>query len=261
MGDFVMMDALFFVKKLAGSMLTPLPLFFLLIIFALLLLVFKKPRASSICAGIAIVWVFLAAFPPFGKWLIKPLEDRYPAYAGQSVDVVVVLGGWHETDTRAPVTSVLSSYSTFRLLEGVRLATINPQATLYLSGYPGFTDRISNAQAMKNLALVLGIAADRIHTVAEPLDTYEESLYIREYVGDRPFALVTSAYHMPRAMALMRSRGLSPVAAPTDFLGKDNGQRSFFSYWPSTGAMNVTSAAMHEWIGYWWSQLNGQIVE
>lgn len=256
-----MMDVLFFLKKLAGAMLTPLPLFFVLLAVSILFMAIKKSRAALMCGSVAVIWLFIAAFPPFGKWLIKPLEDRYPAYAGQPVSIVVVLGGWHETDARAPVTSVLSSYSTFRLLEGVRLANINPQATLYLSGFPGFTDRVSNAQAMKNLALVMGVSEERIHTVAEPLDTYEESLFIKEYVGGRSFALVTSAYHMPRAMALMHSRGVRPIAAPTDFLGKDNGQRSFFSYWPSVGAMSVTSAAMHEWIGYWWSRLNGQITE
>lgn len=254
-----MMELLFFLKKLLGVMLAPLPIFFALMFLSLCLARLHRLGVSRFFRIIAFAWIFLVSFPPFAKWLIDPLENSYPAYALQPVEVVVVLGGWHETDPRAPVTSILSSYSTFRLLEGVRLANLNPQAILYLSGYPGFTDETSNAQAMKNLAVVLGIAPERIHTVADPLDTYEESLYIKDYVGDRRLALVTSASHMRRAMALMQHQGLNPVAAPTDFLGKDNGRRSFFSYWPSSGAMSITFIAMHEWIGYTWSQLNGQI--
>jgi uncharacterized SAM-binding protein YcdF (DUF218 family) len=228
---------------------------------ALLLAVLGRSRSSRVLLTGAFAWLFLCAFPPFSKWLIDPLENSYPAYAGQPVEVIVVLGGWHETDPRAPVTSVLSSHSTSRLLEGVRLASINPQATLYLSGYPGFTDQISNAEAMKNLAIMLGIDPQRIYTVAEPLDTHEEALFIKDYVGARSFALVTSASHMRRAMALMRHQWLDPVAAPTDYLGKDNGQRSFFSWWPSAGALQVSAAAIHEWVGYQWSVLNGQIGE
>ena len=253
------MDALFFLKKLIGASLAPLPIFFILLIFALIFGYLGRKKLKLGFASVAVFWLFLSSFSPFARWLITPLENAYPKYADQPVEVVVVLGGWHESDDRVPVTSVLSSFSTSRLLEGVRIAQLNPNSILYLSGYPGFTDELSNAQAMKNLALVLGVAEERIHTEARPLDTYEVALYIREYTQGRPFALVTSASHMRRAVGLMQGQGLAPVPAPTNYLGKDNGKRSFFSYWPSSGAMRTTFVAMHEWIGYWWSVWRGQI--
>lgn len=253
------MDFLFFIKKLIGAMLAPLPLFFFLALVAVLLIVYRSRRSGLWCLSIGLTWLFLSSFFPFAKLLIDPLENSYPAYNGQQVEAVVVLGGWHQTDPRVPVTSILSGFSTSRLLEGIRITKMNSEAPLYLSGYTGFTETLSNAEAMKMLALMLGVEEGRIMTEPRPLDTYEEALFIKERLGSRPFALVTSASHMRRAMALMRKQGLNPIAAPTNYLAKDNGKRSFFSYWPSSGAMRTTFVAIHEWIGYWWSVMNDQI--
>lgn len=253
------MDALFFLKKLIGAMLAPLPLFFVIFIFGVLLMRTAFSKAGKGLITVSVFWLFLSAWPPFAKWIMEPLENAYPKYQNQKVDTVVVLGGWHQSDERVPVTSVLSGFSTSRLLEGIRIAQLNPGSTLYLSGYTGFTDEISNAEAMKSLAMVLGVDETVIHTEGRPLDTYEEAIYIKKFVQQKPFVLVTSASHMRRAMALMQGQGLNPIAAPTNYLAKDNGKRSFFSYWPSSGAMRTTYVAIHEWVGYLWSRLRGQI--
>ena len=64
----------------------------------------------------------------------------------------------------------------------------------------------------------MGVSKYNILMQEEPRDTEEEALYVKRIVKNKPFILVTAAYHMPRAMELFKKEGLSPIAAPTNFL-------------------------------------------
>jgi uncharacterized SAM-binding protein YcdF (DUF218 family) len=72
---------------------------------------------------------------------------------------------------------------------------------------------------------------------------------VRKLLGTKPFLLVTSAYHMPRAMLLMRRAGAEPIAASA-------GQRAFGatpiswrSFVPGAGGLGNTECALHEYAG------------
>ncbi len=52
-------------------------------------------------------------------------------------------------------------------------------------------------------------------------DTKDHPIYVKKIVGKDRFILVTSASHMPRAMALFRKHGMEPIAAPTDYMVKE----------------------------------------
>ena len=73
---------------------------------------------------------------------------------------------------------------------------------------------------------------------------------------DTPFILITSHYHMPRAMALFNKEGLYPTAAPTNELRK--GYSKFLSI-PNGDDLKQTETALHEYIGLLWSKLRNQI--
>ena len=72
-------------------------------------------------------------------------------------------------------------------------------------------------------------------------------------------ALVTSAYHMPRAMAMARGAGFNPTAAPTDFKAK-LAQRPlpFYSQLPSSRWLYHSTLGVHERLGLLWTRLRGQ---
>ena len=73
-----------------------------------------------------------------------------------------------------------------------------------------------------------------------------------------PFALVTSASHMSRSMALFRKQGLNPIAAPTEHIVKYHQRRDPRYYLPSSGSMVVINRAIHEYLGRAWAWLRGQ---
>jgi uncharacterized SAM-binding protein YcdF (DUF218 family) len=70
----------------------------------------------------------------------------------------------------------------------------------------------------------------------------------------KPFALVTSAYHMPRALlAVPFPEGLNPIPAPADFRARDF-DWSHDLFIPRAGALAACETAIHEYLGllYTW---------
>lgn len=89
-------------------------------------------------------------------------------------------------------------------------------------------------------------------------DTADETKLFSRIVGTRPFALVTSAYHIPRAMRLFRKAGLNPVAAPCEYRAK--GLQAFPSYiLPSADALLTSQLAIHEYLGIGWLALRERL--
>jgi len=68
--------------------------------------------------------------------------------------------------------------------------------------------------------------------------------------------LVTSASHMPRAVALFRRAGLDPLPAPAQFL-TDSGRRSSWSLLPEAGALAKTERFFYEVLGIVWMRVRG----
>jgi len=248
----------FFLKKLAASWLLLLP-FSLLLLAASLLLVRKHRTKAFVLAGAALVVLFGASTPWVANRLAGSLESRYPprppASLHERYDYIVVLGGGIKgIPGRRPATSLLSSSSLARLIEGLRLLMAHPNARLLLSG--GMVDRPANeAVVMAEAAMELGVRRQQIIIEKNSRDTREQAENIGRMVGQRPFLLVTSAIHMPRAMLIFQSRGLSPVPAPTDYLVTNSeltGLGRYFSFLPGSFQLTKTERAIHEYLGIFW---------
>ena len=267
---------MFMLKKIIGSLLMPLPMAVLLVVCACAILyrarairsrrgeaakshnLFRIATGLLLTAGIIIV---LASNSVIARLLIGPLENQYSSYAGQPVDAVLVLGRYHASSPQVPVTSYLEYDGMTRLTEGIRIALLNEEASLVVSG-PHFGDVISQAEAYREVAVSLGFPPERIVLLESGRDTHEEILEMANLIGDKPFALVTSAYHMPRSMSLAKRQGLHAVAAPTWHKvkqGEDSGGANFWFLVPSVGAITITTWAWHEYLGLAWYQLTGRI--
>lgn len=87
----------------------------------------------------------------------------------------------------------------------------------------------------------------------ESRNTYENAVEIERIWRARGFKsalLVTSAAHMPRAMATFRHGGIPAVASPTDALVVDSDRFDPLEWLPSAMALAMTTNAVREWIGY-----------
>jgi len=79
---------------------------------------------------------------------------------------------------------------------------------------------------------------------------------MKKRVGEKPFILITAAYHMPRSMALFKKQGLHPIAAPTNFNKPE--ESGLFSILQSS-TLEDCEHAWHEYMGLFIYWLQGKV--
>ncbi len=146
-----------------------------------------------------------------------------------------------------------------RLVEGIRLYNLLPGSRLILSGGTAFGDIITSAEVMKQVALELSVPENDILMEPDSMDTKDEAMLIKDMVGDEPFVLVTSAYHMKRSIALFNKHGLSPAPAPTVHYIKKRQNLSPGAFFPSYTNIKHAEIIVREKLGIAWAKLRGQI--
>jgi len=208
------------------------------------------------------VLLALFCYAPLPDVSLESLESRYAPLVDVSqcsnIKWVVVLGGGHNTNSKLPATSQLSESSLSRLVEGVRIHGLLPISRLVLSGGAVF-DPVSEAEVMARAAEVMGVDSNMIILEDLSRDTGDQARLVHEIVGDERFVMVTSASHMPRAMALFRKSGMEPIPAPTDYLVKKPLKFSPGVFFPGAGNLRRMERAFHEYLGLAWASLSGQI--
>ena len=164
------------------------------------------------------------------------------------VRYIVVLGSGYGQRTDIPVTAALPPDALARITEGVRLMRLIRGARLVVSG--GAPDRqTASAAGYAKFAIELGVDPDAIVKLDKSLDTADEAASVAGRLGTAPFVLVTSAYHMPRAMRLMQLAGAHPIAAPTGQLAPRRVGLSVEGWIPAATSLSKTDRALHEYIG------------
>src|SRR4030067_3176381 len=112
------------------------------------------------------------------------------------------------------------------MVEAALLAQLYPEAKIVFSGGDaGILHRPGNeAEGAEPLLTALGVAHDRLILEAKSRDTYENAAFLKEELtrlgelgpGER-WLLITSAYHMPRAMGAFRAAGFDVEPWPVDY--------------------------------------------
>jgi uncharacterized SAM-binding protein YcdF (DUF218 family) len=253
----------FWLKKLVSPFLMPLPL--CLALLALGCLLARSSRGARagrrlILAAVFLLFLFSNRF--VSTQLLRPLEGRYPAVpeiasgaaAPDSIKAckfVVVLGSGHSDMPGISATGELSTAGLARIVEAVRILRAVPDARLIVSG-PGEPGRPSHAAVLAAAAGSLGIDPARITLIEEARDTEDESFAVARLVGGARIALVTSAWHMPRAAHLFRKAGVDFVPCPGDFVSRRDINLGWNDFCWDSSSIERSTLAVHEWIGLFW---------
>jgi len=131
---------------------------------------------------------------------------------------------------------------------------------LIVSGPASGKTGATHASVLATAAVSLGIDPRRIVQIDTARDTDDETQAVKQRLGTQtPFALVTSAWHMPRAMGLMQRAGLSPVPCPVDFLCRTSDETHVSDWLFDLSALYQSTWAIHERLGITWAKLQGKI--
>ncbi|WP_075181189.1 envelope biogenesis factor ElyC [Pantoea sp. 1.19] len=248
---------LFTLKKVIGSLLMPLPLLLILMALGLLLLWWSRWQKTAKTL-VTLSWLLLLAvsLQPVADALLRPIEQRYPTWrGGGAVPYIVVLGGGYTWNADWAPSANLINNSLPRLTEGVRLWRANPGSKMIFTGYASRHNPVSTAEAGSRVAQSLGVPQRDIIVLSSPRDTEEEAAAVATVVDNRPFLLVTSASHLPRAMTFFQRQGLHPLPAPANQLAITSPLNPWDKYTPGAQWLMHSERATYERLGRVWQWL------
>jgi uncharacterized SAM-binding protein YcdF (DUF218 family) len=257
----------FVLSKTFGFFAIPSNLAVSLGLFGLLLLPTRFARAGwrLVVASLAILAIL--GLSPLGNALIIPLEQRFPPWdaARGTPDGIIVLGGAIAPDISAARNDAALNEAAERMTAVPELARRYPDARILFSGGSGalIYDEGNEAEFALRLFESLGIARGRILLEDRSRNTVENALFskaIAQPKGGERWLLVTSAYHMPRAIGIFRKAGFAVEPFPVDW--RTRGIADAWRPFPTMGeGLRRTDIAAREWVGlvaYW---LTGQSSE
>lgn len=199
------------------------------------------------------VWVYIVATPLFSNLLIQNLEERYPVVYTSDKDrssdnLVVVLTSGRVRSTLEGEHAYLDEAGWNRALAAISLWR-RIGGRLLFNGGPGAGEGQSIADRMADLARASGVPENAIIVDGRARNTYENLSNTVPHM-DRSRSrvwLVTSAIHLPRAMAVANKLGIRATPFPGDFRGnKALGWRGWF---PNHNGSRDFERALHELLG------------
>lgn len=194
------------------------------------------------------------ALTPLSDAVTTPLENRFPFPANLPDDLagVVVLGGAVSPPlTRARGQPALNAAAE-RLVALADLSRRLPHARLIASGGSGLLFNQAEREDLPTMAALaqMGVAPARVEYENRSRNTWENALFSRDVMGAdavRPWVLVTSAMHMPRAVGVFRVLGIPVVPYPVDYRTRGGGEPWLRA--DLADNLTVLSYGVREWIG------------
>jgi uncharacterized SAM-binding protein YcdF (DUF218 family) len=237
----------------------------LLFVGALIGAVFSARRGGRWLAIGCLLALLVVGDGPIGALMIAPLEDRFPPPAADlpAPTGIIVLGGAIDDDISQARGQTTFDEGAERLTEAAVLARRYPSARIVYTGGSGslLARPSTEAEDARRLLVAMGVDRQRITLETRSRNTDENARFTAALVhpeSGQTWLLVTSAYHMPRAMGLFRKAGFAATAYPVDY--RTVGGRA--DWRPQANlprGMEIFDLAAHEWVGLIAYRLSGRI--
>jgi uncharacterized SAM-binding protein YcdF (DUF218 family) len=257
----------FILSKTVGFFALPSNFLLSVGVLGVLLLCTRFRRLASWLVVTSLVLLAIAGVSPLGHVLMLQLEQRFPPWdpSRGPPTGIVVLGGAIEPGLSAARDVVALNDAAERITATVELARRYPQARIIFSG--GNSRGIRGGPLEAEFAVrefeALGIPHDRITAEEQSRNTVENAVFSRLIADPKPgerWLLVTSAFHMPRAMAVFRAAGFPVEAYPVDW--RTRGPVDVFDLFAAaSNGLRYTDVAVHEWAGLVAYRITGRTTE
>ncbi len=255
----------FYASKLISALIWPSSVITMMLLVGVAGVLSRRGGAwSNRCLGAGFALLLVCGFGPVGGILTLPLEQRFErGPLAADIDGVIILGGFELGGMTRARGQLSLNEAAERLTEGVRLGLSRPKARVIYTGGEGrllASKKDGAAPSIGEAIVEFGIARERLVLEGESRTTWENADALREILKPRPgqrFVLVTSAFHMPRAMGTFRAAGFDVTAWPVDYrtagiLDAITPNSSIY------GGLEMLDMAFKEWVGLAAYRLSGR---
>jgi uncharacterized SAM-binding protein YcdF (DUF218 family) len=249
------MDTFFFItSKILWAFASPGSLLVMLGVGAWFASVIGRAGLSRRLCSVLAFSLIMIGFLPLGEWLIAPLENRFPANVAlpASSQGVIVLGGatlpalsnaWGQTELNGAVERLTNFYY---------LANLYPDAQLVFSGGSGAISEQQYKEADTAQAFFeqLGMNGRAILFEGDSRNTIENvknSKALVNTAAGENWILITSAYHMPRAVGSFCQEGWKTTPYPVDHRSRAGELLRLNIDFAEN--LSLLTLAMREWLG------------
>jgi uncharacterized SAM-binding protein YcdF (DUF218 family) len=245
-------NAMFVFKKFLSPFLIPPGLFILILTISGLWLCIRKSYKVGIFNLFVGGLIWFASITPVSDFMMRPLEAGFTIPKDPKGDVIIVLGGGaydHVRDLSG--TGFPAGESLGRLVTAARLQKSMKTPVIVSSGQVN-PQRGAEAPIARRLLTDLGIPHDKVIAETKSRDTIENARYTQvlcRKLGYKNPIVVTSAYHMKRALLSFQKVGLTVQPFPANFRTGKKRPYVWEDYLPNLPALETFSAAMREYIG------------
>ncbi|WP_340118099.1 YdcF family protein [Pelagibius sp. 7325] len=259
-----MATVFFFASKIVWFFMTPLNSLIFLLLAWLLFRRLAWRRLAGLALALLLLYGGAILLTPLPELAVRTLENRFPqpAVDGAAIGGIIVLGGATDDGVVAEARgqAVLNGAAE-RLTTAIALHRVQADKTLIVSGFSGRLrpQGWNEAEITTRFFEQQGVDMARVRFEDQSRNTAENARLTAAMIGamggaaERPWLLITSAWHLPRAIAAFRAADLAVLPYPVDFR-----TAPAQLVWPRDigSSLGLAGIAMHEWLGmlvYWLS--------
>ena len=250
----------FIASKVLAFALTPSNVIGIIALLGVLTLILKRDGLGKSLLVASALMFAIDGWSPLGPTLLGVLENRFPTPQIEGrVDGIVMLGGAVDTHITTARHSDTLTDAGERVTETGMLATRYPEAKIILSGGSDHlvsVETMTESAVARDILTATGVRSARIVIEEDSRNTCENAIESRKLANPASGArwlLVTSASHMPRAVACFRRAGFDVIPYPVDF--RTEGPADFLRpVRKAAEGLTAIDLAAHEWTGlisYW----------
>lgn len=242
----------FILSKILAFVISPIVWVFGLLVYSFIT---KIETRSKKLRKAAVIVLFISSNSFIVDEFFRAYETVTPDhdFTKTHYDGAIVLGGIGSIDLR--LNKINFSNSGDRLFQTIRLYKTGRIDKIIFTGGSGsieFPEKKEGIYVRKYLNEIQ--IADSVLVIEnESKNTYENAVFTKKKLGNAngKFLLVTSAYHMPRSLAVFKKAGFTNITAYTTNRVSGNRRYTFdHLFIPSVDAMFNLQLLLHEWIGF-----------
>lgn len=247
-------------SSLLANLIIPLDLCIALLVLGVALRLLKLRRLGNFAAIFGLAWVLVWSLPITSVWLGGELEQRYPHLPpaeAPKAQAIVVLGGNTGHGRSNWFLPLDKDTAMTRLDMAIDLYEAGRAPKIVLSG-GALSGDVSDAKSMAHRVRQNGIPENVLILENSSRTTHENALLTEDKLELHEIhdvLLVTSALHMPRAMAAFAKQGVNATAVPTPAQITLPADGSVSPWLPNARAFEASRSIIKEYAGllvYWW---------